>query len=372
MAKNITSVAILSDWPLALFPELKPGPKIKVKQASPAPASALGPGPLPNVLRLHLNSSDENPHLASGKCMVDISKAAGLLSHLPNLHTLQIRGGHNSLTAAQVHACRPKLGNVTSLFLNAASEPALRDLVLCCNPNKLEDFQFVIPPGNTGKLRNGTDLYGERIVDILTQYGVADTLENLYIDTSHCDLLAFGRGLIRDSFQTVTTLSHFTSLRHLSVSADNIYFPSLYPRVLLRDPNTGDEHNGERLVRLLPCNLESLEIKGVYAVHPTDLVSLAEASVTGGRFEELHKVVLFGDKAFTELTEEEELPYPVPSEEGDAELEDWHELEKRAKDIGPQINSDVRTEFDKAGIDFEFDMPEFYVAFYTADWDDEP
>jgi hypothetical protein len=374
-AKNISSIAILSEWPLAVFPELKPGPKIKVKQASPATANPLDPGPLPKVEELRLDSSNDNPHLASAKCMVDISKAAGFLSHLPNLRNLEIRGGHNTLSAAQVHACHPRLANITTLNLSAVSESTLRDLLLCCNPNNLKHFRVTIPPGADGKLRFGNDLHGEQIVNILTQYGVADTLETLTIDTSHSTLMDFGHGIIRDTFQTISTLKHFTSLRHLSLSADTIYFPSLYPRILLRDTNTGgDEDEGQRLVRLLPYNLESLEITGIHAILRSDMKYLAQASHdNGGQFEQLDSVVLKGDARFATLPTDVEIPYPLPEHENEwYAVENWHEVEAWCKTLGPEVNDDIRREFRKAGVEYEFDMPEFYFGVYSAEWDDEP
>jgi hypothetical protein len=69
-----------------------------------------------------------------------------------------------------------------------------------------------------------------------------DTTRTLHSDTSHDSLFegAETHAEIRDEgFRTIESLRDMmASLRHLSISADNIYFPSLYPRVLLRDQNT--------------------------------------------------------------------------------------------------------------------------------------
>ena len=68
LAKNIKSIAILSEWPLAVFPELKRGPRIKVKQAEPSLANAVSPGLLLGVEELRLDSHNENHQPGSRKC----------------------------------------------------------------------------------------------------------------------------------------------------------------------------------------------------------------------------------------------------------------------------------------------------------------
>ena len=373
LAKNIKSIAVMSEWPLAVFPELKLGSKIKVNNALPAPARVIDPGPLPQVEVLRIGSGTEKPHLTgSGARMIDITKTVGLFSHLPNLRDLEIRGGNNTLSAAQVHACRPNLNNVTVLNLSATSEFAMRDILLCCNPKNLKHFRFTIPPKSERNMSMaGNDIHGERIIDILTQYGVAKTLLTLHIDTSQSALLALGRDSIRREFETAPTLNHLTSLRHLSISADAIYFPSLHPRVLLRDPNTGAEHEGQRLVHFLPRNLESLEITGLYAIHPRDVASLAKETLPGGRFEHLKKVVFKGDPGCAALDERN--PYPVPRrEDPDDQFSDWDAVEEMSRVTGLETEGEVKRAFAAAGVIYGFDMPELYFDEYVGEWDNEP
>ncbi len=361
----------MSEWPLAMFPELKLGSNIKVKNALPAPARVVSPSLLPRVEVLRIGSSNENRHLSSGARLIDITKTVGLFSHLSNLSNLEIRGGHNTLSAAQVNACRPNLNNITTLNLSATSESTLRDILACSNPKNLKHFRFTIPPKNERNLIAGNDIRGERIIDILTQYGVAEALLTLHIDTSQSALLALGRDSIRREFETAPTVNHLTSLRHLSVSADTIYFPSLHPRVLLRDPNTDAKHEGQRLVHFLPHNLETLEITGLYAIHPRDVANLAKETLQGGRFEHLKKVVLKGDPSCAMLDEQN--PYPVPRrEDPDDQFPDWDAVEEMSRVTGLETEREMKRLFAAAGVSYGFDMPEFYFDEYVGEWDDEP
>ena len=368
LAKNINSVAIMSEWPLALFPESK------TSKTMPTRANVIDPGSLPNVEDLRLDSSNENPHLTSHKCLVDMSKTAGLLQHLPNLRILEIRGGHNNLSAEQILACRPALVNITVLRLSATSESTLRDILMCCNPKSLKHFRFTIPAGKDSTLRFGNDIQARQVVNLLIQQRFAKTLETLHIDTSESVLLAADPADIRLRFKTAHSLAGFTALRHLSISADAVYYPSLYPRVLLRDPNTGDEHAGQCLVRLLPRNIESIVITGIYAIHPKDVSQLADACLSGRRFQNLNQIILQGchDGATLSLGS---IPYPVPEDEDD-DLEDvadkWREIEAMAEHSGSEIDKDMEQKFGGAGVKYSFDMPQFYFDKYAGDWDKDP
>ncbi len=371
LAKNIKFISVVGEWPLAVFSESNLGSDIKVNKALPAPSDVIAPGPLPQVDVLRIGCSNNNSHLASDTHMIDIAKAAGLFFHLPNVRNLEIRGGHSTLSAAQVTACRPNFNNITVLNLSATSESALRDILSCCNSKNLRHLRFSVPPRTERSLIAGNDIHGQRIIDILTQYGVAETLLTLHIDTSQSTLFALGRDSIRREFETAPTLNHLTSLRHLSISADTIYFPSLHPRVLLRDPNTNAEHEGKRLINFLPHNLESLEITGLYALHPQDVASLAKETFPGGRFGQLKKVTLKGDPGYT--ARDERNPYPVPRrEDPDDEFLDWDAVEEMSRVTGLETEEEMKLVFAAAGVSYGFDMPEFYFGEYVGDWDDEP
>ena len=133
LAKNIQSVAILGEWPLALFPDSTQGPT----------TIDIGRMPAVNSLRL-IGSSNTRLQTGTQTGMVDMHKIAGLLARLPNLGSLEIRGGHNTLSAAQLLACHP-MANLTTVKLTATSLPVVDDILLACRPALLKHFHFSIP-----------------------------------------------------------------------------------------------------------------------------------------------------------------------------------------------------------------------------------
>jgi hypothetical protein len=371
LANNIKSIAILSEWPLAVFPELKPGRRIKVKQAEPTPVNAVGPGLLLGVEELRIDSSNENRHAVSSKCRVDIHKVAGLFSHVPNLRNLEIRGGNNTLSSTQLPVCRPALENITTLTLTATSVSTLTDVLSCCTPANLKHFRFTIPAGEDGTLRNGDDIQGRTVINLLLEYSLSATLSTLHIDTSESTLFADDPAEIRLTFNTAHTLSDFTSLERLTISADTIYYPSMYPRILLRDCHTGTAN--KRLVAFLPCSLSTLEITGIYAIHSDEVAELAVVcQQPNNGFSHLKKVTLRGhDPAVTRPIGW--ATYPVPGYDDEDENnrigQDWHTVEEEAEDNGQLLDLEVSKKFKDAGVEYEFDMPKFYFDRYAAAWD---
>ncbi|KAL2125834.1 hypothetical protein VTI74DRAFT_2557 [Chaetomium olivicolor] len=162
------------------------------------------------------------------------------------------------------------------------SKRSLQDIVMICSPNMLKPFRFIID-GNFP-----TDPTGEEVISLL-EYGLHQMLESLRLDTTEC--LHFGHDPedLRSFFKTVETLRDFRSLRRLSISNDSIYYPSLYPRVLLCDPYTGDPEAGTRLVNFLPRSLESVEVTGIYAIHLNDVSELVDACGEGKQLQYLRE-----------------------------------------------------------------------------------
>jgi hypothetical protein len=373
LAKNIKSIAIMSEWPLAVFPELKPGRRIKVKQAEPTPVNAVGPGLLLGVEELRIDSSNENRHAVSSKCRVDIHKVAGLFSHVPNLRNLEIRGGHNLFSATQLPVCQPALKKITTLTLTATSVSTLSDILSCCTPTNLKHFRFTIPAGEDGTLRHGNDIQGRTIINLLLEHNLSATLSTLHIETSESTFFAADPADIRLAFNTAHTLSGFTSLEKLTISADTIYYPSMYPRILLRDRHTGTAD--KRLVTFLPRSLSTLEITGIYAIHSDEVAELAVVcQQPNNEFAHLKKVTLRGyDGAVTRPIGW--ATYPVPGyddeDENNTISQDWHSVEHEAKDNGALLGLEVSKKFKDAGVEYAFDMPEFYFDRYAAAWDQD-
>ncbi|AEO64838.1 uncharacterized protein THITE_112021 [Thermothielavioides terrestris NRRL 8126] len=343
LAKNITSVAIQSDWPLGLFPATK-APKIIVKQAI-----TVEPGCLPNVEELRLDSGYENPnrhrhpHRHGQMVIVDVRKMTGLLSRVPNLRTLRIRGAHFTFPAEKSELVRPVLTNLTTLDLTSVDQDTLTSILAYCTPANLKHFRFTIDSvGRRNLFRPGDEMRGHNIIDLLESHNFAASLESLHIDTTKNILLASRdpRDFCRDGYETIESLRSFTALRHLSISAENIYFPSGYPRVLLRDPYTGDEDAGQRLVSFLPRNIESVEITGVYAIHVKDVEQLAAACRNT-------------DTTMAGTDDDAQFCFPNL---------------KRA--VGAEINAHIASLFREAGVDYHFDRPEFFFDQYAGDFDE--
>ncbi|KAK4102317.1 hypothetical protein N658DRAFT_485640 [Parathielavia hyrcaniae] len=379
LAKKIKSLAILSEWPLALFPEPKPCPKIKVKQAIAAP----DPGPLPEVEELRLDSSNENPQYRTGKCVVDIRKCVGLFSRLSNLDSLEIRGGHHTLSSKQLVSCQPALNNISTLNLIATSTSTMSDILQACSPNRLEYVRFTIPPNQDGILRNGNDVQGRTIANLLHEYRLSERLRTLYLDTSESTLFAANAYDVRQTFQTIPSLRPtFPSLRHLTISADAIYYPSQYPRVLLRDPNTPGPGNGnerDRLVTFLPPTLQSLCITGVYAIPTLDVASLARAcqqhQPKGGQqqqqqFDALERVTLRGHRnVWTVVKPVAWTPYKIPEKSSVAGVcADWKEVAVYMEECGGEILDKFVRRFERVGVEFGVDMPEAFFDAYAGEW----
>jgi hypothetical protein len=82
----MTAVALLSEWPFALFPAaVKPAPRILVKGATPRPTT---------------NIADAGRLLQGVELRFDTESLAGLLARVPNLRTLQLRGVDDPLGVA--------------------------------------------------------------------------------------------------------------------------------------------------------------------------------------------------------------------------------------------------------------------------------
>lgn len=379
LAKNIKSLAILGEWPLALFPDSTQGQK------------TIDIGPLPAVESLRLGSSSHHSNNSSSSNSgsqirgIDMRKIASLLARLPNLGSLELRGGHDTLSAAQLRACSP-MANLTAIKLTATSLSAVDDILLACRSGPLKHFHFSIPGGIEAACSHGNDIQGRELIDRLIEYGLEASIESLHIDTSASILFAADPWDIQLRFQTVRTLRDFHALRHLSISADSIYYPSGYPRVLLRDPNTGDERSGGRLCALLPAYIESLEITGIYAIRTKDVLELARAAFPRVRFDDLKTVRLRGDMSDA-IVPIADIPYPVyyddeSDEEASGEVASGDEAEDNSEDWdsisdsegtgichGPTASKEIARVFLAAGVDYEFDMPQYYFNKYLGDWD---
>ncbi|KAK4035193.1 hypothetical protein C8A01DRAFT_48580 [Parachaetomium inaequale] len=372
-AENIQSIAILSEWPLALFPELKPARRIIVQQAQPTTAGALNLDPLCKVEELRLDSSNENPHRGSQKCQVDISKIANFLTHIPKLRNLEIRGGTGQLIGMQIPACRAFFKNITVLNLTATSASTARNIFWCCSNQSLKHFRFTIPAGAGCILRDGHDVQGSAIVALLRELRRQKTIETLHIDTAESTLFAANVADISERFNTVSTLSDFTALRHLTISADNIYYPSQFPRVLLRDGNTGNEHSHRRLIDFLPTTIESFEILAIYAIQTRDVAHVPDECHPRGKLPKLKSVLLHGQ------TDDSDVPrpitrcrYPLPTDGGEDNFEDWYHVADVAKADGKRINEQMAGRYKEAGVKYKFDMPEFFIDQYVAEHNFDP
>ncbi|KAH6855481.1 hypothetical protein B0I37DRAFT_322087 [Chaetomium sp. MPI-CAGE-AT-0009] len=328
LAKKVRSVAILSEWPLAVFPELTPNPKTNGHGASQTnhPDFRL----LPEVEILRLDSSNENPHRQTKKCLVDMSKIVGIISHLANARNLEIRGGEHSISGQKVtDICRPSLKNITSLNLTATSNAALNGILSCFTSGNLKHFRFTIPSGSDNHVRNGTN--------------------------------------------TVPTLSAFIALRRVIISADNIYYPSLFPRVFLRDGYTSSKHGCRRLIDFLPRSVESLEIVGIYAIHAEDVANIPIECHPNGKLPNLKNVILCGKAAeWPMLQSITQCNYPLPTDEGEDIFDDWSDVAEHAKVAGPNMNEQVQGCYAQAGVEYAFDMPEYFIDQYVGDWNKDP
>ncbi|KAL2022939.1 hypothetical protein VTK56DRAFT_4154 [Thermocarpiscus australiensis] len=184
-------------------------------------------------------------------------------------------------------------------------------------------------------------------------------LVTLEIDTSqskiYTDAVETGQTLLHN-LRTVPSLAHFTSLRHLAISIDAIYYPSLFPRVLLRDDHTGPQ----RLVDFLPEQLETLEIKGIYAI-PAHEVELLGRACRDGRFPRLKEVVLESGG----VTGRGNAPYDLT---GLGEAFSRDEVEREGEKWGPWFSRRILELFCSAGVTYGFDNPEFFSDVYFGTW----
>ncbi|EAQ90176.1 predicted protein [Chaetomium globosum CBS 148.51] len=372
LAKKAKAVAILGEWPLAVFPELRhPAPETVAGDTIQAnhPDSLL-----PEVETLRLDSSNENPHRRSGMCVVDMNKIVGVLSHASNARNLEIRGGNHLMSGQKARdICRPSLKNITALHLDASSGSAITSILLCCNPENLKHFRFTIP-----------HVYYANIPG-------------------------------RTAFTTVPSFSAFTALRGLTISADNIYYPSVFPRVLLRDGNTSDgstddgndddENPGDqttsdentgtghstggnpaagnankeetahkprflRLINFLPRGIETFEVVGIYAIHLQEVMNIPLECRPDGKLPNLKRVILRGlpDGAGV-LGSVTKCEYPVPLEYGEDIFDDWYHVMRHSHDFAPYRREEVAACYAEAGVEYAFDMPEYFIHEYIGEWE---
>ncbi|KAH6628913.1 hypothetical protein F5144DRAFT_631962 [Chaetomium tenue] len=434
LAKKAKAVAILSEWPLAVFPELRlPGPETVGNETIQASRGKHPDSLLPEVETLRLDSSNENPHRRSTKCVVDMNKIVGILSHVSNARNLEIRGGDHLMSGQKARdICRPALKNITALYLDATSGSGITSILLCCNPENLKYFRFTIPPGLYDNVMRSAKVQAYKVVHLLERCSMHETLETIHIDTTYAVYYANIPG--RTAFTTVPSFKAFTALRRLIISADNIYYPTVFPRVLLRDGNTsdgstddgndndenpgddnpGDDNTGDdnpgdqttgdqiasdentgtgnstdgnpadenaveeepvheprflRLINFLPRSIESFEVVSIYAIHLQEVTNIPRECHPDGKLPNLKRVILQGLPEGAGILESvNKCEYPVPLEEGEDIFDDWHHITRHSHDFAPYRREEVAACYAEAGVEYSFDMPEYFIHEYIGEW----
>ncbi|GAB1312529.1 hypothetical protein MFIFM68171_02739 [Madurella fahalii] len=353
LAKNINSVIIRSEWPLAVFAQF-PTPaeikdKLKIKVVNIESKTKLKINldrtvPLSGIQELHLTSNIIN--LWTAKHVVDLSKAADLLVRLPNLRRLSSQGSTGSFCTAIVGDS--VFSNLTELDLASCSLtlPSLRDILSSCSA-KLKRFRFSCESESDNTNHIGTGIAGADIIQILDMAELSGSLHSLEVDTSDSETFTniWGWPTFARNFRTIPSLGHFASLRHLCISADNIYFPAMSPGMLVQDDNSGPL----RLVQFLPAGLETLEITGITAIHLQDVEALAQACEKRDPLHALKRIVFRADGAL-HLADVDDEPEQV--------------MEGRKFE-----NMAMAELFAAAGVEYEFEQPEFFTTFYSGTWD---
>jgi hypothetical protein len=306
----------------------------------------------------------------------NLTESAAIVYEFPN-HTSTVRFRSNDLWRAD-------FANLAALDIRSSTITweSIKDLIKLFPLARLMEFRFV----NESDARTdvASDLTGCVVVKKLIEARLADRLTRLEMDTSGNQI--FGHwGLFRRQYYTVGSLGKLSNLRDLSISADCIYFPSMYRRVLLRNRGDEDKRSTElhtKLVDLLPAGLHTLEITGIYAIPIEDVKTLARNCMDQhDRFGSLSKVVL---KAGGVAGEDGDVPYPFPhvnnddmdvDDDDDDEYDeypynDFEELAEDAEVLGDLANQDVARLFAAAGVEYEFDRPEFFFGRFTANWDE--
>lgn len=368
LAKNIKSVAILSEWPLAvfeLFPTANQAPaqrRIRVTQGRHGIVLRVDLDctvPLGRVEELRLDS--DNLNLEKKKYIVDLEKSAPLVFRLPSLRTLQVRGGTGALVTPGLlphNFTRLSVLDLVSCSITAAS---LKHILAHCSA-QLTHFRITLA-GDHGHI--GSTMVGFDVVDALADADLTQTLTTLAVDTSSSETFSVGWDDARSRFRTLPSMADFSRLQHLSISADSIYFPSQYPRVLLRDRDQHVPNPGERLLYFLPAGLRSLEITGIYAIFVDDMKNLAR-ECRDGLFPHLRRVVL---KSGGEVRRGSP-PYELPGAGDDLPYDDFQALSLDADVLGQYFDDEVAKLFADAGVQYEFDRPEFYFDRFCGSWDD--
>lgn len=305
-----------------------------------------------------LRLTGDTTNLETGKHVVDLSKAADLLSRLPSLRRLSFQGSTGVFCTAK--AGDSVFGNLTELDLASCSLtlPSLRDIISSCSA-KLKRFRFSCASERDNSNHAGTAIVGADIIQMLDMAGLSGSLHSLEIDTSHSETFtnSWDWPISRGDLRTVPSLGHFVSLRHLSISADSIYFPSMSPGVLLRDDHSGPL----RLVQFLPSELETLEITGISAIHFDDVLALAQACEERRALRALRQVVL---KAGGVLG-----PHSRALYQGADEGVDPEQVMGRLRYTGSVDNAVLAEWFAATGVDYRFEQPELFTTVYYDTWD---
>jgi hypothetical protein len=223
------------------------------------------------------------PPLGQRKDTVDLNAAKELLCRLTSLRRLSVCGALGSFWTDSVGDTL--FQNLTALELPLCSLGLryFEDILESCTPGTLKRFTFSC--GQAGDASTVEYATGSVVLHLLNHYRHAQNLESLELDTSKS---SWWMGWMSVFQRTVKSVCHFSSLRHLSISADSIYS---WGTGTMQGRLAADKYTGlERLVEFLPSSLQSLEITAIWAIPIADVRMLVEDCEA--EFPELTKVVL--------------------------------------------------------------------------------
>ncbi|KAL2261981.1 hypothetical protein VTK26DRAFT_2814 [Humicola hyalothermophila] len=419
LAKHIRLTVVLGEWPLAVFSnyfsfaENRPtsssfalargttispvsanscdAPMLRVFKTRPFRAADTGnttievnlhaKNPLVVVHEWHRATCDHE-WLQHRVCL---SEPQAAIARAKDLGTIRVRGGIGRLETNKLS--RHNLSRVHELDFAEAAVPLARvaEMIGLSRCGALRTFKFAIASRSRIEVvpSLASSITGADILGKLVENGHEEWLETVVVDTAGSDVFTVAwEAWSRHAFHTFPTLAGFATLRGLTVSADLIWFPSMYPRVLLVDK---DRHNGEhpgsdqRLVNFLPGQLQTLAIVGIYAIPVQDVKALArhvlasrskadDLSSGGKKFPNLRRVRLRAGG--TVSGEGIEIPYDVPESQYYSHHEDWEAVENDAVTLGACMNTQVAKLFRQAKVEYDFDKPEFFFDAFCGSWDD--
>ncbi|KAK3364590.1 hypothetical protein B0T25DRAFT_563597 [Lasiosphaeria hispida] len=355
LAKRVEQVAIFHDWPLWAFAQFAAAPdNIDARVSSAKRLLSL------NKLAYEHHAASPSfggTHVAPAN-LAYLSTVFTLAPNMAHLHTTRAANGHLAQPLGNIDL---HLGKLTTLSLTDAAmdDRDLLQVLRSATPGVLSKFKYT-----AGFVQ--AFMPGSRVAAHLATTGHAAHLTHLTLLTSDNAEYRGAMGAWRDYRRghapspTIHALAGtFPALSHLTISAENVWYPTFSPGFMNSDHKGGPD----RLLQFLPRGIKFVRLVDVHAAPAAELKTLASSSGQNGGtvLPRLRRVELVADPRVAGLSfmaPGEPYDYTYGEEAGVEEVGEDEEAE--AQKEAERARVAIEAGFRARGIGYDFDAPYLY------------